>query len=776
MIEPWVTTAVFEVSKKLRRVRGYAALLALIATWIAAARLPQRRPQRRSHQLGAAPSETKFDNGRDIHELYRQSAGAKEAKEKERRMAVYVWGTDYKQYLQQSSFVGDITAEQRRAAREGVAAIRSSTMEILAGYDAGSRRVEQAQREATDRMIEAQQEMTAALSIDLGRISDELAGLDSTFRWGFNAMLGVLGGMADSLSSLLQIAKTPPAQIAAYGHFEIACDAFRRRLYSDCLESLDKAINGDHTSPGYKLEWRFHQLIGIVRLGFDGFDTCDVDLVVNPGAAERAFVAAARYAGADEPKEAALAMMWAGWAAFVQQKLPEALEHTEAAIALDPKLGEALFQAAKFQMVAGAPATALPVLRQAIDIDRGYVVRAAGDPEFQRHGHELDVFLEALRAEKIADLQRKIRPELAAIERYLSESEEVAGNQTVRIWQRIMGGGDGLLLTDLLGLQVASSAQALREFLEKLRWEYRVRTDVVDVTRDVDEPYDTEEEYTDEVVTRPAGWFRAAVTEAVRGVRTVSKTRRVQRTTKEERAVFVSGLGEVLKMPGGFDASRWAVVPPGRFLREGGEVLLTRGFLMEKTPVTQAQWLAVMGSNPSTFKGTGLPVENVSWLDAISYCNAMSKASGLDAAYLVNGDKVSWKGLDCAGFRLPTEAEWEYACRAGTTGDRYGELDAIAWYSGNSGGKTHPVGRKQPNDVKLYDMLGNVWEWCWDWYDNYPSGLVKDPIGPESGSYRVLRGGSWGSDAEIASASNRRSWPPGYRIGDLGFRLARSLS
>jgi len=504
-------------------------------------------------------------------------------------------------------------------------------------------------------------------------------------------------------------------------------------------------------------------LIGIVRLGFDG---CDVDLV-DPAAAERAFVAAARYAGADDPKEAARAMMSAGWAAFVQQKLPEALEHTEAAIRLNPKLGDALFQAAKFQMVADAPAAALPVLRQAIKIDRGYVVRAAGDPEFQRHGHELDVFFQALRAEKIADLKRKIPPELAAIERYLSESEEVAENHTVRMWQRIIRGGDGVLLTDLLGMQVAPDVATLRRFLEKLRWEYRVRTEIVEVTQEIDEPYDTEEEYTHEVVTRPAGWFRAEVRETIRSVRTVSMTRRVQRQIKEERAVFVNTLGEALKVSGGWDPSRWAVVPPGRFSRKRGEkrgeVLLTRGFLMQKTPVTQAQWLEVMGSesNRSRFEGAALPVQNVSWLDAIAYCNAMSKASGLNAAYLVNGDKVSWKGPGCAGFRVPTEAEWEHACRAVTTGDRYGEVDDIGWSSGNSGGTTHPVGQKQPNGLKLYDMLGNVWEWCWDWYGAYPSGLVKDPIGPESGSPRVNRGGSWGSVAENAAASNRSSWAPG---------------
>ena len=141
----------------------------------------------------------------------------------------------------------------------------------------------------------------------------------------------------------------------------------------------------------------------------------------------------------------------------------------------------------------------------------------------------------------------------------------------------------------------------------------------------------------------------------------------------------------------------------------------------------------------------------------------------------MDGEEVTWKGLSCPGFRLPTEAEWEYACRAGTTGARYGDLGDVAWYDGNSGSSTHPVRGKQPNAWGLYDTLGNVWEWCWDWWDSdYPQGVVTDPVGPGSGSYRVLRGGSWNTDAQYARAACRSDWTPGNR-DVLGFRLARSL-
>lgn len=187
-------------------------------------------------------------------------------------------------------------------------------------------------------------------------------------------------------------------------------------------------------------------------------------------------------------------------------------------------------------------------------------------------------------------------------------------------------------------------------------------------------------------------------------------------------------------------------------------VTLTKPFEMMTTPVTQALWKIVMGNNPSGFQGADRPVENVSWDDAqifISKLNAML-------------------GVTC--FRLPTEAEWEYACRAGTTSATYGNLDDVAWYENNSGKETHPVGQKQPNAWGLYDMLGNVWEWCQDWYGGYPDGDVIDPVGPSSGSYRVSRGGSWFTDARRVRAAYRNYVAPGDRVDYLGFRLARSLS
>jgi formylglycine-generating enzyme required for sulfatase activity len=181
------------------------------------------------------------------------------------------------------------------------------------------------------------------------------------------------------------------------------------------------------------------------------------------------------------------------------------------------------------------------------------------------------------------------------------------------------------------------------------------------------------------------------------------------------------------------------------------------------TPVTQAQYEQVLGERPITAVGGQLPVESMQWLDAVRFCNALSEREGLTSADCVEGETVEWEQA-ADGYRLPTEAEWEHACRAGTTAARYGELDEIAWYRGNSDERIHEVHGKLPNAWGLYDMLGNVWEWCWDFYD------------PEVyGTYRVLRGGGWFDEPWSCRASVRRRTHPTSRLDDLGFRPARSL-
>ena len=208
-------------------------------------------------------------------------------------------------------------------------------------------------------------------------------------------------------------------------------------------------------------------------------------------------------------------------------------------------------------------------------------------------------------------------------------------------------------------------------------------------------------------------------------------------------------------------------------------VVLTRGFELGVVPVTKSLYAAVLGTTPSHFQGPQRPVERVSWFDAVRFCNALSAAVGLSPAYRIGAGEtpsVEWDRAS-AGYRLPTEAEWEYAARAGTS-HRYAGGDdagAVAWTEKNSGGETHAVGEKAANAWGLHDLSGNVWEWCWDWYGAYPSEPVSDAAGPASGSGRVLRGGSWLDAARYARVAHRRERSPGNRDWYIGLRLSRTV-
>ena len=183
-------------------------------------------------------------------------------------------------------------------------------------------------------------------------------------------------------------------------------------------------------------------------------------------------------------------------------------------------------------------------------------------------------------------------------------------------------------------------------------------------------------------------------------------------------------------------------------------------YYIGETEVTQALWEEVMGSNPSHWKGASLPVEEVSWEDCQEFVRRLNARTGRH-------------------FRLPTEAEWEYAARGGSKSRGYkysgsNTIGEVAWYDDNSGSKTHPVAQKRPNELGIYDMSGNVWEWCSDWYGNYSSSAQTNPTGPNTGTYRVFRGGSWYSCAGYCRVSIRSIDTPSYRNDYLGFRLAVS--
>jgi formylglycine-generating enzyme required for sulfatase activity len=229
----------------------------------------------------------------------------------------------------------------------------------------------------------------------------------------------------------------------------------------------------------------------------------------------------------------------------------------------------------------------------------------------------------------------------------------------------------------------------------------------------------------------------------------------------EAGSVIVNSIGMKLAYipAGAFDMGS----PPDEKGRQDDEfqhrVKLTSPFRIGVTEVTQAQWRAVMGSVRSHFNGDKLPVEKVSWNNAVAFCQKLSEKEG----------KI---------YRLPTEAEWEYACRAGATGQfsGTGTVDEMAWYEANSEERTHQVAAKKPNAWGLYDVHGNVSEWCSGYYKpDYPEGAVTDPAGPTEGKYRVIRGGSWGYFPRSSRCAARSSSPASYQLKQTGFRVVMEV-
>jgi len=275
------------------------------------------------------------------------------------------------------------------------------------------------------------------------------------------------------------------------------------------------------------------------------------------------------------------------------------------------------------------------------------------------------------------------------------------------------------------------------------------------------------------------------------GARPREERKTVHRVAEAPEFQFLNGLGEVLityrGVPGSrkvFDLPpgdgggpstvlfpvRW--IPAGRFLmgspiqepgRETDEVLhsvlLGQGFFLAETPCTQAQWSRIMPENPSRFRGADLPVEQVNWEEAREFARRLTEFH-LKAGLIASG----WR------WDLPTEAQWEYACRAGTTGPFAGDLAEMAWIESNSEGKAHAVKTRRPNAWGLHDLHGNVWEWCRDWYGDYPTNRVQDPTGPSAGTFRTYRGGSRIYGARRARSAIRGAMTPELKGDYLGFR------
>jgi formylglycine-generating enzyme required for sulfatase activity len=231
---------------------------------------------------------------------------------------------------------------------------------------------------------------------------------------------------------------------------------------------------------------------------------------------------------------------------------------------------------------------------------------------------------------------------------------------------------------------------------------------------------------------------------------------------------------------------KYVLVEGGSFIMGGsenfdekpGRKVRLSDFYIGKYEITQAEWDYVMGKDGFTFKGDSLPAETVSWFDAVKFCNRLSEIERLEKCYEINGERVTCN-FSAKGYRLPTEAEWEYAAKGGKAGqdERFsGSEDPceVAVHAGCGAGSTKGAGCRKPNGLDVYDLTGNVSEWCWDWYGEYPPETQKDPAGPQTGFLRVVRGGSWVSCEKYCTNEFRNLYNPRDRHSHVGFRVART--
>jgi hypothetical protein len=575
-----------------------------------------------------------------------------------------------------------------------------------------------------------------------------------------------------SMEELMAEARSQ-SQAEAVRQFQIAREAFADRRFSESFEALGRAIDtGPSLQVAGRLAWRVYLLRALVLLGSD--DNADPRLV-DPAEAEQSFLLAARFSRRGYRQDAARALLGAGWASYVKEsgalerRLANALSYTGEALDLDGDLSEAQFQSAKFRMALGEVDLALHGLRWLPVSGTLLLLKAAGDGDFRRHAGRFDSFVGGLREaqetkirDEVIPVARRIRcwfpycPDLAALPaaRQLVQLSETAPSLGLLELQRYLG----------------SRWRVDREMLEESFFEARR---MMSRNGAVLDPSESESE-SGEVPTDPP-----------------SDSRTTDPSDQEPEFQFFNGLGEILFTYRGEPGSRkvydlppgdgtvtfpvrW--IPPGQFLRgspvtEPGRepdeslhaVVLGQGFFLTETPCTQAQWSRIMAANPSRFHGADLPVEQVNWEEAREFARRLTEFHRLS-------------GLIAAGWRwdLPTEAQWEYACRVRKPGVYHGPIDSVAWYQQNSGKRTHPVGGKPPNAWGLHDMHGNVAKWCLDWYGPYPSDTVRHPAGPPFGTFRVYRGGGWSDEARCCRSAFRGRSVPDFRSSNIGFSLVLS--
>ncbi len=615
------------------------------------------------------------------------------------------------------------------------------------------------------------------LSCSAEVLASNISELPAKFRWGMGDCIVRIMDMNESFSSLMDHTDTPE-QTLAFSHFEKAREAFKVKDCKKAMKEAEKAIYGSRTSSGFQSEWRFYLLLGTLHLGF--FD-CDTELI-DLAKAEEEFTHAAMFAQGEFRTDSAIAFMAAGWAAYCQGKTEDAIKHTKEALDRNSKLFEAQYLMAKYLLSSSKIGEGFEHLTKAIQADAFFALKAAGDDDFKEHETEFKSYLINLKHAQYEKFNNRINEELKQMKSSVMPPELKSiinkFNEKTPLMQ---------LSKSIAEWNVFKTTPIFdSKLIENLKIEHEAVVQVI-------------EPYHEKVIIRKKSLFRKEESKIVTKTKVIERKKKIRYSVNIYRDSFVFLTGKALvdfdmvEVPGGkFEMGDTAGV--GRSDERPIQKVELSSFLICRTPVTQKLWNLVMNENPSNYQGFELPVERISWYDAIEFCNKLSIMADFTPYYIIDEEKTDADNLnkndgkkwlihcnrDADGYRLLTEAEWEFAARGGNNSNFYNyagaeQVNSVAWIKDNSAFKTHPVGQKKPNEIGLYDMSGNIWEWCWDWYDNYIEAELINPCGPKQGLYKIIRGGSWADNKNYQRVASRGKENPSGKYSSIGLRIARNI-
>jgi len=594
------------------------------------------------------------------------------------------------------------------------------------------------------------------------------------FHWGAVGSLFALEPLQADLGTLLADEKSSAKQ-AAFQQIDRARKAFAAGQYAQTVALLAEVF-GMEESNGFEC-WRAHFLDGLVRFGFAGGDMTLVDLSV----AEKRFATAARMVKLAHPHVGAQALVMAAYGTILADKLGRAHGYLEAAAGLDDELAEAHFLSSRVFLRQGNKRGAFESMMRALSLDQGYAVRAGSVDATCSDVARLGSLLSALSRELRSRGQPAIRETLKRL-RLLAGHRPAHEDPDVLSLRAFVREDEDWPLYDVIRT-LTQKEQLIDDIFQRYR-EVRIISseEYPGPTVQIEEVRKLASPKRNKAASAAQRLFKKD-DEPEPEIREQRRTRSVDLTmmsaTIRDISERILTEFDLVKIPAGTFTMGSLADEQGRSGDElPHEVRLTRAYYLGVMPVTQELWHAVMNNHPSYFDGHDRPIEQVSWVDALVFCNELSLMSGLTPCYEIGRQSVKWLGPDAIGYRLPTEAEWERACRAGTqTATASGpSVDPSQGNMAQRHGRlTTPVGTYAPSDWGLLDMHGNTWEWCFDAYGDYGNAQGDDPCVVSQHDLRCARGGSWESDLQHCRAASRAHYSRWSRRNTVGFRLALSV-